>query len=932
MSTKKYARLANRPSASDATLENIMPFKPEHTKRRRSSTAERDPGEGPATRNALTVSKKTSHYNAITASAKAIFSSIDKATTIAPASSWSLFGGIAGQFINLDPCLTPDEQYLFLSLETVIHVYSTATSRLFRILEITPSDRIIGFRLCPFDQKRLYVFTLSGLVSEWDWYSSKQLAHWNTSHRTISAELVLENSVNDSEGAHNVFFALRERKDGKRDLAITHLDNERSESTIILDTSTMIESFRVIAGGQAIIACGGMRIFLGSSCSRDSKGPKYAWREVKLSTSITCVDTYQSKPFNQNQRRIAEINELPEIGLALGGADGSIMVYHDAFGFLGSKRGRDEDRKLASRRLHWHRDPVKAIRWSRDGNYVISGGHESVMVLWQLDTGRKEFLPHLSSPICNIVVSATGNSYAVKLADNRVVVLSARELQPLATITGLQLCARHIKAANQPTIKSLHPSRAVAATLHPRYPDQLLITVPACHQLNRERATSTSAPILQIYDIRSNTHISRQALARTNVTTLNIGPDGTQILTPDIIHLGVSEDGRWMATVDSWSPYPEDTEVLKPGTDVRLEHVEIYLKFWRWNESTSLWELVTRIDSPHLSAKCSAPILNLASRPNSHEFVTIGSDALLRFWRPVIRQRQGLKKAAEQVPETWRCRSSVDLRGYLESCNAKSTHLHSASTCFSEDGSVLAACIQSTSKNPGLTILIDVRSCSVKYSKIGLFSGDIISTAFLGRHLLIATRLSVFIWDTVNDTVRMASSEVQAFSEYSTHLLAVNARTQTFATASRHSQKKTNSKKHRKSGFTVQVYDIDSLSILVRFKLAKEPVALLSSLQSADYVVLDASANVQQIGCSSKASQVSHAYDRTEYSDFGLEGLFRRHITGTAKSSLPQSIEAGGRAQPSERDRLSRVFGDTPPFVLPPSRVIFSDLVKAFSA
>ncbi|KAL4869633.1 hypothetical protein BDV12DRAFT_184968 [Aspergillus spectabilis] len=844
MSSKDHqspARLAKRSRESDAALKNIM-----QTKRRRTSTGEGETEEDSGIRNALMLSEKFGHHDTHTISTEAALSTIDKAVTTTPAGSWSLSRGIAGQFTNLDPSLTLDEQYLFLSLETAIHVYSAATSRLFRILQISPNDSIIGYRISPLSQERLHIFTLSGSVSEWDWPSSKQLAHWNTSHKTISAELMLETSANDSVDAQSVLFSLRERKDGKRELTITPLNNEKPQSTVILETNIMLEGFRIIESGQAIITYGGARIFLGSS-EGGSEGPKYAWREVKLTTNITCLDVHQYKSSKQNQRCIPDANKLPEIDLAIGGADGSILVYHDALGFLGLKGHRDEDKKSAPRRLHWHREPVRAVRWSKDGNYVLSGGHESVMVLWQLDTGRKQFLPHLSSPICNIVVSDSGNTYAVKLADNRVVVLSARELQPLTTITGLQLCAR-----------------AVAAALHPQHPDQLLITVPACHQLTREGITSTSAPVLQTYDIRSNTHISRQALARTNATTLNIGPDGTQILTPDIKHLGVTEDGRWMATVDSWSPYPEDVEALDLDTDVHSELEEIHLKFWRWNESASVWELVTRVDSPHLSANSSAPVLNIASRPNSHEFATIG-------------QRHGLKRDGEQAPET----------AYLESYNVNSTRLHSASVYFSEDGSVLAACLQSASTNPGLTILID----------IGVFSGDICATAFLGCHLLIAT------------TLMTESPEVQALGGGSSRLLAVNPKTHTFATASRHMQKKTNSKKLRKSGFIVQVYDINSVSLLSRFKIAKEPVALLSSSHSAEYIVVDAGANV----------------------NFGLEGLFKRHAAGTPNThSKTPAIGAGEGAQFSERNGLAGVFGDTPPFVLPPSRIVFCDLANYF--
>ncbi|KAL2828118.1 WD40-repeat-containing domain protein [Aspergillus pseudoustus] len=958
MSTTDYpspARLAKRSRASDAAAPgNTTNIKKERAKRRRASTAEEESTErfNPTTSSILMPSETTKLHPTFQVSE----SNNDTS------SSWSLSRGTAGQFSSLDPALTPDEQYLFLGLETSIHVYSIATSRLFRILEQqqqqSASETIVGFRLSPINQERLYIFTSSGSVTEWDWAANRQLARWSIiQHKTtIAADVVFENRTTDP-----VLFSLGERKDGKRDLAITPLNDNKNENNMnnergvsILETSVKIEGFRIVGDGQIVVAYGGTHLFLGvSSSAQDLESSSYAWREVKLGANITCVD-------------ITLTTKLPEFDLAVGGADGSILVYHGALGLLGLLPGkRDEDRKKSTpRRLHWHRDAVTAVHWSRDGNYLISGGHESVMVLWQLDTGRKQFLPHLSSPICNIIVSSSGNSYAVKLADNRVVVLSARELQPLATITGLQLCARAPtktpSQAGTTALKHLQASRAVvAAALHPQHPEQLLITVPASHQLSQLDSTitttGTTASVLQTYDIRSNSHIARQALARTNATTLNISPDGTQIVTPDIKHMSISQDGKWMATVDSWSPYPQDMEALGLRATTNHHHHlrssseydEVFIKFWRWSGSSGLWELVTRIDKPHLSDRGSAAsVLSMSARPRSHEFATIGSDALLRVWRPVIRQRYGSSKKNKdsntEPHQTWKCRHTVDLSGYLEtpgsSCSSSSAFLTSAaSVCFSEDGSVLAVCLQSTSSstNPG-TILLDVQSGSVRHSKAGVYFGSVCATSFLGRHLVIATTRSVFVWDTVNDTVKSTDPSPEVQSSLGSRLLAVNNKTHNFAIAStrRTLQKKAGSSKVRKSGhYIVQVFDVDSLSVLSRIRLSKEPVALLSNPHSTEYVVVDAGANVQQLGCEgNKASQPVNTDDMIEYTDLGLSGLFGRQSTGAATNrALAAPVVTAGHTQPSERTGLASVFGDTPPFVLPPSRIVFRDLVKALA-
>ena len=43
--------------------------------------------------------------------------------------------------------------------------------------------------------------------------------------------------------------------------------------------------------------------------------------------------------------------------------------------------------------LHWHPAPVGCLTFSPDTTYLLSGGREGVLVLWQLETNRPNFLP-----------------------------------------------------------------------------------------------------------------------------------------------------------------------------------------------------------------------------------------------------------------------------------------------------------------------------------------------------------------------------------------------------------------------------------------------------------------------------------------------------------------------------------------------------------
>ena len=52
------------------------------------------------------------------------------------------------------------------------------------------------------------------------------------------------------------------------------------------------------------------------------------------------------------------------------------------------------------------------------GGYLYSGGEESVLVFWQVDTNHKQFKPRLGAPIAQICNSPDDTVIAVCHADN----------------------------------------------------------------------------------------------------------------------------------------------------------------------------------------------------------------------------------------------------------------------------------------------------------------------------------------------------------------------------------------------------------------------------------------------------------------------------------------------------------------------------------
>jgi NET1-associated nuclear protein 1 (U3 small nucleolar RNA-associated protein 17) len=243
------------------------------------------------------------------------------------------------------------------------------------------------------------------------------------------------------------------------------------------------------------------------------------------------------------------------------------------------------------------------------GNYIISGGTETVLVLWQLDTGKQQFLPHMSATIQNVVVSPTGTSYAIQLADNSAMILSTAELEPTANIAGIQTSVLESEEPLEAQVQKIEELswqpllvQRTPAIINPTDPSKLLLVVGQQQEVSATKPLVMSNPYLQTFDLGSGHNLYRQALTRTSITNIDAAPSANRISEPRVTHMKISHDGKWLATVDEWTPPAREYDFLKHrGSSVAIEQQhrrEVFLKFWQWSQESGMWELVSRILAP----------------------------------------------------------------------------------------------------------------------------------------------------------------------------------------------------------------------------------------------------------------------------------------------------------------------------------------------
>lgn len=577
------------------------------------------------------------------------------------------------------------------------------------------------------------------------------------------------------------------------------------------------------------------------------------------------------------------------------------------------------------------------------------------MVLWQLETGQKQFLPHLSASIESIVVSPSGTSYCIRLADNSAMIVSTSELQPTFSVAGIQLPAKRKAGIHLPFFPTVDgPTQGwvsktntrFPAVVSPLHPGQLLLAVPSSTTSGLITKSQNSC-YLQTFDILSAHQISKQALTRTKDTIVNIGPELNHIEEPDVIHMQISHDARWLATVDEWVPPGSDLTILafnrQREAEEQLSRREVYLKIWRWDRQSKRWELSSRIDKPHSTSR--GTILDLASDPSSAGFATIGDDYTLRIWKPSVRQRngRGLSGPDGKISTKWQCRSLTHLEeyGYDRKVNQPGAKL-----AYSLDGSIIATgyCFSSAS-----TIhLVNVITGTVTRTLSNLYTGPLIGLGILQNFLIILSN-ELRVWDLVAEddsfVFKIQTYGLDAQKRLNLAQLAINTSAGTFAVSL---PEQTQSSKMARLKSRVIVFDPKTPQPLYEAATQNPTTLLLSTRERSGYYIVDDTAQVSVLSPRQVTAAPFEQPSREEVAVCrGLENIFgARASTKQKETSISDSEEALKASVPPSRllampkddqgvsvslDKLAELFDTGSAFTLPPIKELFGQVASLFS-
>ncbi|KAL7620248.1 NET1-associated nuclear protein 1 [Parahypoxylon ruwenzoriense] len=884
-------------------------------------------------------------------------------------SAWRISVPMGGRMLNIDPILTEDEKHLILAYNTSIQVYSAAESLLVRKISLSrlaredSREQIVAICPSPSSPNNVWVASSAGHLWSIDWTNGSGSKTALRLKGGFLCDLTVER-MQIGRDFRDVPLASIKKKETWQLVACDIQGGKLEGSKVLLTWATPFQNLRSVRNGYALAASTERTVLLGALRTREVdsiQGLDYEFFTFDCSDDIICLDVRATDRVHLNRKSQVETGDELVVDIVVGCARGAVFFYNDLLPQLHRLHSSKAHRSsLQPRKYHWHRRAVHAVKWSRDGHYIISGGSESTLVLWQLDTQKMDFLPHLSATIENIVVSKRGSAYVLHLDDNSTMVLSTAEMKPTTYVSGIQTLLSPQPFSKDDVVRRVGQYATTRlfktpAAVSPTDPSRIHLCVGNGKQISYS-ASGPSTPMIQTLDLTTMQGISKQALTRTNPTDVNVTAKGYAITEPRITSMAYSADGKWLATTDEWQPPTRDVNSLEGPS---AERREVYLKFWAVSPEDQSLELVSRINAPHYTGR-SEQIYGLAADPCTHRFATIGEDGVVRMWEPAVRQRDGVLVKGKMGRQllSWSCSQTIYLREKEEPADADAVAVRvsqrsSGAVSFSEDGSTLVCAIGTAKESAqgSMIYVIDTESGKIRISLDGLARGEIRDIRVLSSCLIVLSD-HLMVYDLVIDEplygVQLRENEDPHHPGASilTHM-AVDHRTSTLAVAV--SRGKADSPTIL-SELAIFTPDRSEPEMVHRFP---HPItSVVPSVGSSGYLVLDSAAQLWSVSEGMDTKSLAFAQPLV---DLKLDQEDAEVPQEAAESSL--ALLAEGDDEPASGDemdidipddaageedsaypavvppqRLAELFDAAPAFAMPPIEDMFYQVTKLFSS
>eukprot|EP00884_Botryococcus_braunii_P009590 jgi/Botrbrau1/18632/Bobra.0367s0068.1 len=566
---------------------------------------------------------------------------------------------MGGGLLTLWPAVgTADGQGILVPAANDLRLYHYLTGKVVRRLS-GHSNLVTCAARHPTDASQVFTGGLDGTLRLWDLDSGRQLAEYEAGLPIFSLAIC-------AEGRYA--FLMLQDFDGSGKVRMMDLES-RDICAPVPDTFSTPAPLAVLS--PVVLLCSGMQAMpdpVNGLVQPVAMVDKFATFEQQQ-VFVWPTDAWEPQALEVSVPKVVSCVALDLTGslMATGDVTGRINLYRgvgqavQAVQGARGKEGKGKQRRarLPRSTLHWHAHRVGALCFSPDGEWLLSGGLEAVLVKWRLRGTGQTYFPRLGGAITCIDASpADPASYVVTQADNTIRLINVATNKAVGTIYGIRPV---------PRLPVGYRSRAV---LLPGSGD-LVVPGPNAQ--------------LQFYDALGDTHVNKlSAYPRNTVsltqTELDEAAGGRRApLQPVVAHMAVGAGGACLATVDL------RPDLAHEAVGRGWETGAATLKFWERAPletagSQSPYIPVTEVLDPHRGR-----VTDLVFHPVDALAVTTSDGGEFRVWTQAVGPHEDiddgeLTEADDLVGVTsWRCHS---VGSYCDlPCNC---------AAFSTDGSLLA--------------------------------------------------------------------------------------------------------------------------------------------------------------------------------------------------------------------------------------------------
>ncbi|KAL9339352.1 hypothetical protein Peur_068367 [Populus x canadensis] len=547
-------------------------------------------------------------------------------------------------YVSSPPAFSNDAKRLLVCAANSVSIFSTATGlpvasldghrALVTAVIVVPASTPASKILC-----YCWTASLDGTIRYWDFSVPELIKIINVNSPIISMvipSLLCQTTENNEKSPKSFAY-----------LSVENTKEAEKESTKVLRGQIKkcnLTDFRM-AGGVTLTETKQPEIITVSASG------KYFGIRFKCKLQIWKVPTTESEravvkkitlhhtrnmtvlAFHPNQRIIAAGDVTGRILIWRGFGDRTFVNDDRLVGVRSMNNGeerpgvRGDDDADSCTTWHWHSAEVNVLFFSLDGAYLYSGGKEGVLVVWQLDTGKKKFLPRIGSPLLWFTNSPDPSLSSVSCADNQIHLLKMPSMEILKSISGIKLPCSFPEMYN-----GLRSGIAFDS-------NEGLVALP------------TENYCIQLYSLLDDRGISEVQVCERNHQP---GDEVTVVVTLAVLSL----DGSMMSTAEVKLP-----EEGLGGL--------VCLKFWAFG-SQKEFSLTTIVYEPHRDAGISA----IAFHPTRAMAVSSSYGGDFKVWIC----NKGIRQVDEPLPNSgWTCHA---VGSYKKKSMTAAT--------FSSDGSVLA--------------------------------------------------------------------------------------------------------------------------------------------------------------------------------------------------------------------------------------------------